>query len=100
MSEWKRTLPNGKKIRGLIQNNPESEASSNRALLKELFFGFNWLAYHCDAEDDTWLDQIALNSYLNPDEDEEEYEYTQDDINYILLRFYDICDKYRVWVSP
>lgn len=94
MAQWKYTIESGKSLREAIENGDTMQTV--KCLLKCYKELRNKLSDE-DSEDYEYdiADTIGvLMSYeLSPDEDDEE------NINYYLEEFYDICDAVRAWIS-
>jgi len=100
MAEWKYTLKHGKALRHAIRSDNMGRVLE---LLKdcydEIHRKFPEEYDEDDLQDD--LDEIE-NEEDNLENYEEygmEYEDVEDNVNYILNNFYDLCDALRVWAE-
>lgn len=92
MTKWVYTIQHGKALREAIQNDDE------RLVVKCLLQCYKELYNKLSEEDKEWWgfdieDTIEILTYYVADPDDE------DDVNYYLQEFYDICDDVRAWVS-
>lgn len=101
MAQWKYTLKNGKALRDAIEDGDDYGKVLDllAACLKEINAKFpdNYEDYSLEEDlDDIENQKDNLENY-------EEYGMTFDDveeeINYLLDKFYDLCDALRVWVG-
>lgn len=100
MSEWKHILKNGKKLRKAI--NDDNNMQTLEAL-KECYKEINRIMLPAFDDDDLENVLFEIDNQLDNCENYEDYDMTEDDvqdeINYLLRQFYDICDEMRIWVD-
>ena len=92
MAKWEYTLTSGKALRDAIEN--EDAQLTIKCLLK----CYKELYDKLSDEDKEWKgfdieDTIEILTYYEADPDEE------DDVNYYLDEFYNICDDLRAWIT-
>lgn len=100
MNRWKHILKNGKNLREAI--NDDDNVQTLEAL-KECYKEINRIML--SAFDDDYLENVLseIDNQLDNCENYEDYDMTEDDvqdeINYMLRQFYDLCDDLRIWVD-
>ena len=92
MAKWNYTLRFGKNLREAI------EAEDVEAIVKCLIACYRELLNKLSDEDKDWKqfdieETIEILTYYEADPDDE------DDIDYYLSEFYDICDDVRAWIA-
>lgn len=92
MARWKYTLNSGSALREAIDNEDMEQ------VVKCLLLCYKELYRNISAEDKEWRgydieDTIEILTLYAIDPDDE------DNINYYLEEFYDLCDELRAWVE-
>lgn len=93
MANWKYTLPN--QLRAQLKSNIDN--SDYYEILSTLRECYDWILANVE-EYDEWeydrdIEDIEFWSESELTEDDEE------EIDYLLSNFYDVCDGYRIWAS-
>lgn len=100
MSRWKHHIKNGKKLRKAI--NDDDNVQTLEAL-KECYKEINRIMVLIFDDDDLEDILSEIDNQLDNCENYEDYDMTEDDvqdeINYLLRQFYDLCDEMRIWVD-
>lgn len=100
MNRWKHTLKNGKKLREAINNDDNIQTLE---ALKECYKEINRIMSSLFDDDDLENVLSEIDNQLDNCENYEDYDMTEDDvqdeINYLLRQFYDLCDNLRIWVD-
>lgn len=92
MSKWNYTIDSGKALHDAInQSDEQLTVKCLLACYKELYDKLNdedkgWRGYDIE-------DTIEILTYYNADPDDE------DDIDYYLEEFYNLCDELRAWIT-
>lgn len=100
MNRWKHTLKNGKKLREAISDDDNIQTLE---ALRECYKEINRIM--SSAFNDADLEDVLyeIDNQLDNCENYEDYDMTEDDvqdeINYMLRQFYDLCDYLRIWVD-
>jgi len=100
MAKWKYTLKNGEALRKAIYDEDSRAVLDTLAkCCAEVYDHFpdeyDEYQYNEDIEDiSNQLDN--LENYADYDMS---YEDVEDEINYLLTKFYDLCDYLRIWVA-
>ena len=92
MANWKYKLKSGSALREAIYNEDEEQ------VVKCLLLCYKELQSKLTEEDKEWKgydieDSIEVLEFYDADPDDE------DDVNYYLEDFYDICDELRAWIE-
>ncbi len=92
MAKWKYKLNSGSALREAIDNEDEEQ------VVKCLLLCYEELYSKLSDEDKEWKgydieDSIEILKFYVADPDDE------DDVNYYLEDFYDICDELRAWIE-
>lgn len=92
MAQWNYTIRSGKALHEAI------EAEDVEMVVKCLIACYRELLNKLSDEDKDWKqfdieDTIEILTYYDADPDDE------DDVNYYLEEFYDICDDVRAWIA-
>ena len=100
MNRWKHILKNGKNLREAI--NDDDNVQTLEAL-KECYKEINRIMLPAFDDDDLENILSEIDNQLDNCENYEDYDMTEDDvqdeINYMLRQFYDLCDYLRIWVD-
>jgi hypothetical protein len=100
MRKWTYELMAGKQLRQAIS---DDDMIATLDALKECWKEINKAIPDVYDIDDLENDLEELDNQLDNCENYEDYGMTEDDvqdeINYLLRRFYDICDDLRIWVE-
>lgn len=101
MGQWQYTLKNGKALRAAIGEEDDygKVLDALAACLKEINAKFpdDYEDYELEEDlDDIENQRDNLENYADYDMT---YEDVEDEINYLLDRFYDLCDGLRIWVG-
>lgn len=88
MANWKHHLPNGERIRELIDSEED-----NKALLEEIKTALIWIGDVCKFDKDYFPELDDVNEALELEAFEE------DEVNARLRDLYDLCDENRVWIA-
>jgi len=101
MGQWKYTLKNGKALRAAIGEGDDygKVLDALAACLKEINAKFpdDYEDYELEEDlEDIENQRDNLENYADYDMT---YEDVEDEINYLLDRFYDLCDGLRIWVG-
>ena len=100
MAKWKYTLKNGKALRDAI-----NKASNEDTLeaLRKCYEEIHEAMPDEYTEEDLYRDIEDIENQLDNCENYEDYDMTEDDVqdevNYLLSHFYDLCDGLRIWVD-
>lgn len=88
MANWKHHLPNGAKIRELIDSEED-----NKALLEEIKTALIWIGDVCKLDKDYFpeLDDVSEALELEA--------FDEDEVNARIRDLYDLCDENRVWIA-
>lgn len=100
MAQWKYTLKNGRALKDAISEDDDySVLDILAACLKEINAKFPDDYEEYELEED--LDDIEnqRDNLENYEDYDMTYEDVEDEINYLLNEFYDLCDALRVWVD-
>lgn len=102
MRKWKYTLKNSKELRSVINEENYLE------VLKELIKAYKQIV-EIEIKDDiikTSEEEDTLNDYISDIQDYIDYELMdientnqEEDINYFLDDFYDLCDSLNIWIN-
>ena len=84
---WVFTLPNGSKLRELIEN------EDHKAVLEEIITSYKLIASHFEEDEEDIYEIDSIN------DDIECEAFDEDSVNYHLEGLYDYCDSRRVWVE-
>lgn len=92
MAKWEYTILKGKALRGAIESGDE------QLVVKALLACYRELYAKLTDEDKEWKgydieDCIEILTYYEHDPDDE------DDVDYYLADFYDLCDELRAWIT-
>lgn len=86
---WKYTLPYGKDLRAAID---DGDLENLKDYLK---LSILWVAANVsDVVSSDYDDLIEDLDFLDINEDDD----VEEQLDYILNEFYDLCDTYRVWI--
>ena len=98
MAEWRYTLKNGKALREAIEDEDFAAVLDNLAkCCTEIYDKFpdEYWQYDDDIEDIS----NQMDNLENYEDYDMTYEDVEDEINYLLSNFYDLCDGLRIWVE-
>jgi len=101
MAQWKYKLRNGKALRDAIEADEDYDKVLDLliACLKEINAKFPDRYDSSDLETDIDDIENQRDNLENYEDYDMTFEDVQDEINYLLNDFYDLCDALRVWVS-
>ena len=100
MANWKYKLKSGKALRDAIDAEDNVETlNALRACFEEIHRAMPDMYDEDDLEDDINEIENQLDNCENYADYDMTYDDIEDEINYMLNGFYDLCDSYRIWVG-
>jgi hypothetical protein len=100
MAKWKYTLKNGKALRNAINKDSNEETLE---ALRKCYEEIHEAMPDEYTEEDLYRDIDDIENQLDNCENYFDYDMTEDDVqdevNYLLSNFYDLCDGLRIWVD-
>ena len=101
MAQWKYTLKNGKALRAAIQDEDDYGKVLDllAACLKEINAKFPDDYEEYELEEDLEDIENQRDNLENYAEYDMTFDDVEEEINYLLDKFYDLCDALRVWVG-
>lgn len=100
MAKWRYILKNGKALRDAINKDSNEETLE---ALRKCYEEIHEAMPDEYTEEDLYRDIDEIENQLDNCENYEDYDMTEDDVqdevNYLLSNFYDLCDGLRIWVE-